>query len=127
MVSIINSKINFSDMNIYDEALSLKHYINNIKCFITSSPVEIINKRKANLLKIFDKDISVYYAETKEKHRIISELGIKYYTDDYNAVIHYIDLNCPDCKAYWLDRGYKDQTLPEPVNKINSLTEFFKK
>jgi Zn-finger nucleic acid-binding protein len=39
-------------------------------------------------------------------------------------VIHHIDLNCPDCKAYWLDREYKDKTLPETFNKISNLTEF---
>ncbi|MHB1702819.1 MAG: hypothetical protein ACYCS0_01180 [bacterium] len=125
-VSLINSKIDFSDMDIFEEVQNLKHYINNIKCFITSSPEEILHLRKANILKIFDNDIPVYYAEPGEKHRIISEFGIKYFIDDYNAVIHHIDLNCPDCNAYWLNRGYKDETLPEPVNKINNLTEFFK-
>jgi len=124
-VSLINSKIDFSDMDIFDEVLNLKNYINNIKCFITSSPSEILNKRRDNIRKVFNKDIPLYYAGTEEKHRIISELGIKYFIDDYNAVIHHIDLNCQDCKAYWLNRGYKDKTLPEPVNKINNLTEFF--
>ena len=126
-VSLINSKIDFSDMDIFNEVLNLKSYINNIKCFITSSPSEILNKRRDNIRKVFNKDIPLYYAGAKEKHRIISELGIKYFIDDYNAVIHHIELNCPDCKAYWLNRGYKDKTLPEPVNKINSLTDFFKK
>ena len=68
---------------------------------------------------------SLYHADTKEKHRIISELGIKYFIDDYNTVIHHIELNCPECNAYWLNRGYGDFNLPEPENKINSLTEFF--
>jgi hypothetical protein len=125
-LSLINSNIDYSDMDIYPEIENLKHYINNIKCFITSSPLEILDLRKANISKIFDKDIPVYYAGTEEKHRIISELGIKYYIDDYNAVVYHIGLNCPDCKAYWLDRGYKDKSLPEPVNKINNLTEFLK-
>jgi hypothetical protein len=125
-VSLINSRIDFSDMEVFDEVLNLKHYIKDIKCFITSSPIEILHLRKANLLKIFSKDIPVYYAETKEKHRIISELGIKYFIDDYNAVIHNIVLNCPKCNAYWLNRGYGDFSLPEPKNKINSLAEFFK-
>ena len=124
-ISLINSKIDFSDMDIFDEVRNLKYYINNIKCFITSSPIEILHKRKANLLKIFDKDIPVYYAEPGDKHIVIKDLGIKYFIDDYNAVIHHIDLNCPDCKAYWLNRGYKDETLPETINKINSLAEFF--
>ena len=123
-ISLINSKIDFSDMDIFDEVINLKRYINNVKCFITSSPLEMLHLRKANISKIFGKDIPVYYADTKEKHRIISELGIKYFIDDYNAVIHHIEANCPDCKAYWLNRGYKDETLPEPVNKINNLTEF---
>ncbi len=124
-LSLINLNIDYSDMDIYPEIENLKYYIDNIKCFITSSALEILHLRKANISKIFDKDIPVYYAETKEKHRIISELGIKYYIDDYNAAIHHIELNCPNCKAYWLNRGYKDKTLPEPVNKINNLTEFF--
>ncbi len=126
-VSLINSGIDFSDMDIFDEVLNLKRYINNIKCFITSSPLEILHLRKANISKIFDKDIPVYYAETKEKYRIISEFGIKYFIDDYNAVIHHIEANCPDCKAYWLNRGYRDFSLPEPENKIKSLKEFLKK
>ncbi|MHB8232906.1 MAG: hypothetical protein ACYDDB_08400 [bacterium] len=126
-VSLINSNIDFSDMDIFEEVLNLKHYINNIKCFITSSPLDILHLRKTNTSKIFGKDIPVYYAEPGEKHRIISEVGIKYFIDDYNAVIHHIDLNCSDCKAYWLNRGYKDETLPEPVNKINNLTEFFER
>jgi hypothetical protein len=124
--SLINSKIDFSDVDIYGEIENLKHYINNIKCFITSSPIEILHKRKANISKIFDKDIPIYYVGPGDKHKIISALEIKYFIDDYNAVINHIDLNCPDCKAYWLDRGYKDKLLPEPVNKINNLTEFFK-
>ncbi|RZD15774.1 MAG: hypothetical protein EVJ46_09650 [Candidatus Acididesulfobacter guangdongensis] len=125
-LSLINLNIDYSDMDIFDEVLNLKRYIINIKCFITSFPEEILHLRKSNLSKIFNKDIPVYYAGVQEKHRIISELGIKYFIDDYDAVIHHIELNCPDCKAYWLNRGYKDKTLPEPVNKINNLTEFFK-
>jgi hypothetical protein len=124
-LSLIRSSIDYSDMDIYPEIENLKHYINNIKCFITSFPEEILHLRKSNLYNIFNKDIPVYYAGVQEKHRIISALGIKYYIDDYNAVIHHIELNCPDCKAYWLNRGYKDKSLPEPVNKINNLTEFF--
>ncbi len=124
-LSLIRSNIDYSDMDIYPEIENLKHYIKNIKCFITSSHEEILHLRKVNLRKIFNKDIPVYYADAKEKHRIISELGIKYFIDDYNAVIHHIEVNCPDCKAYWLNRGYKDNALPEPVNKINNLTEFF--
>ena len=120
-VSLINSKIDFSDMDIFDEIINLKHYIGNIKCFITSSPKEALHFRKLNISKIFGKDIPIYHADTKEKHRIISELGIKYFIDDYNLAIHHIELNCPDCQAYWLNRGYKDKTLPEPVNKINNL------
>ncbi len=123
-LSLINLNIDYSDIDIYPEIKNLKHYINNIKCFITSSHEEILHLRRTNLRKIFNKDIPVYYAGVQEKHRIISALGIKYYIDDYNAVIHHIELNCPDCKAYWLNRGYKDKTLPEPVNKINNLTEF---
>ena len=57
----------------------------------------------------------IYYTDTKEKHRIISEFGIKYFIDDYNAVIHHIDLNYMDCKAYRLNCGYKDETLTEPL------------
>jgi len=125
-VSLINSKIDFSDIEIYDEVLFLKEHIRNIKCFITSSPLEILDKRKYNIRNAFNKNIPLYYASAEEKHRIISELGIKYFIDDYNAVIHHIELNCPDCNAIWLNRGYKDETLPEPVNKVNSLTEFFK-
>jgi len=124
-VSLINSKIDFSDIDIYDEVLLLKSHIKNIKCFITSSPAEILDKRRDNIIKVFNKDIPIYYAGIDEKHKIISELGIKYFIDDHNAVIHHIEKNCPDCKAIWLDRGYKDKTLPEPDNKINSLTEFF--
>jgi hypothetical protein len=126
-LSLINLNIDYSDMDIFDEVLNLKHYISNIKCFITSFPKEILHLRKANLYNIFNKDIPVYYASVQEKHRIISEFGIKYYIDDYNAVIHHIGLNCPECKAYWLNRGYGDFSLPEPENRINSLTEFFKR
>ena len=57
-ISLINSKIDFSDVDIFDEVRNLKCYINNIKCFITSSPVAILHKRKANLLKILDLDFS---------------------------------------------------------------------
>ena len=126
-VSLINSKIDFSDIEIYDEVLFLKNHIKDIKCFITSSPLEILDKRRDNIRNAFNKNIPLYYAGAEEKHRIISELGIKYFIDDYNAVIHHIELNCPDCKAIWLNRGYKDKTLPEPINKVNSLTDFFEK
>ena len=125
-VSLINSRIDFSDMEVFDEVVNLKDYIKDIKCFITSSPKEALHLRKINISKIFGKDIPIYHADTKEKHRIISKLGIKYFIDDYNLAIHHIELNCPECQAYWLNRGYKDETLPEPVNKINSLTEFLK-
>jgi hypothetical protein len=125
-VSLINSKIDFSNMDIFEEVLNLKHYINNIRCFITSSPVDLLPLRKANLYRILDKDIPVYYAEPGKKHIVIKDLGIKYFIDDHNVVIYHINLNCPTCKAYWLDRGYKDEILPKPINKINSLTEFFK-
>ena len=125
-VSLINSRIDFSDMEVFDEVLNLKLYINGIKCFITSSPKEALHLRKLNIANVFGKDIPVYHADTKEKHRIISELGIKYFIDDYNLAIHHIELNCPECNAYWLNRGYGDFSLPEPENKINSLTEFFK-
>ncbi|MHB8282715.1 MAG: hypothetical protein ACYDDE_07940, partial [bacterium] len=37
-ISLINSNIDFSDMDIFEEVKNLKYYINNIKCFITSSP-----------------------------------------------------------------------------------------
>ena len=124
-VSLINSKIDFSDMEVFEEVVKLKHYIKDIKCFITSSPKEAQHLRKINLFKILGKDIPIYHADTKEKHRIISKFGIKYFIDDYNLAINHIESNCPDCKAYWLNRGYKDETLPEPVNKINNLTEFF--
>ena len=126
-VSLINSKIDFSDMEVFDEVISLKRYIKDIKCFITSSPKEALHLRKINISKIFGKDIPIYHADTKEKHRIILELRIKYFIDDYNLAIHHIELNCPDCKAYWLNRGYGDFSLPDSVNKINSLMEFFKK
>ena len=76
------------------------------------------------MLKIFNKDIYIYHADTKEKHIIISELGIKYFIDYYNLAIHHIELNCPDCKAYWLDRGYGDFSLPEHENKIKNLSDF---
>ena len=125
-VSLINSKIDFSDMEVFGEIINLKHYIKDIKCFITSSPKEALHLRKINISKVFGKDIPVYHANTKEKHRIISELGIKYFIDDYNLAIHHIELNCPDCRPYWLNRGYGDFSLPEPKNKINSLAEFFK-
>ena len=125
-VSLINSRIDFSDMEVFDEVLNLKHHIKGIKCFITASPKEALHLRKLNVSKVLGKDIPVYHADTKEKHRIISELGIKYFIDDYNLAIHHIELNCPECKAYWLNRGYGDFSLPEPENKINSLTEFFK-
>jgi hypothetical protein len=125
-VSLINARIDFSDMEVFDEVLNLKHHIKGIKCFITSSPKEALHLRKLNVSKVFGKDIPVYHADTKEKHRIISELGIKYFIDDYNFAIHHIELNCPECNAYWLNRGYGDFSLPEPENKINSLTEFFK-
>ena len=124
-VSLINSRIDFSDMEVFNEVLNLKHYINGIKCFITASPKENLHLRKLNISEVFGKDIPVYHAGTKQKHRIISELGIKYFIDDYNTVIHYIELKCPECNAYWLNRGYGDFSLPEPENKINSLTEFF--
>ena len=39
-VSLINSRIDFSDMEVFNEVLNLKHYINGIKCFITASPKE---------------------------------------------------------------------------------------
>ena len=124
-VSLINSKIDFSDMEVFDEVINLKHHIKNIKCFITASPKEALHLRKLNVSKVFGKDIPVYHADTKEKHRIISELGIKYFIDDYNLAIHHIELNCPECKAYWLNRVYGDFSLPKPQNKINSLSEFF--
>ena len=124
-VSLINSKIDFSDMEVFDEVINLKHHIKDIKCFITASPKETLHLRELNVSKVFGKDIPVYHADTKEKHRIISELGIKYFIDDYNLAIHHIESNCPECNAYWLNRGYGDFNLPEPKNKINSLTEFF--
>ena len=124
-VSLINAKIDFSDMEVFDEVINLKHHIKDIKSFITSSPKEALHLRKLNVLKVFGKDIPVYHTDTKEKHRIISELGIKYFIDDYNTAIYHIELNCPECKAYWLNRGYGDFSLSEPENKINSLTEFF--
>ena len=126
-VSLINSKIDFSDMEVFYEVISLKRYIKDIKCFITSSPKEALHLRKINISRIFGKDIPIYHADTKEKHRIISELGIKYFIDDYNLSIHHIELNCPKCQAYWLNRGYEDFSLPEPENKIKSLTDFFEK
>ena len=125
-VSLINLKIDFSDMEVFDEVISLKHYIKDIKCFITSSPIETLHLRKINISKVFGKDIPIYHADTKEKHRIISELGIKYFIDDYNLAIYHIEINCHDCRPYWLNRGYGDFSLPKPQNKINSLTEFFK-
>ena len=124
-VSLINSRIDFSDMEVFDEVINLKHHIKDIKCFITASPKETSHLRKLNVSKVLGKDIPVYHADTKEKHRIISELGIRYFIDDYNLAIHHIELNCPECNAYWLNRGYGDFSLPEPDNKINSLTEFF--
>jgi len=124
-VSLINSKIDFSNMEIYDEVLFLKNHIKNIKCFITSSPEDIIADRMNSIRRVFGKDIPLYRTGFDEKHKVISELGIKYFIDDYNGVIHHIEQNCPACKAVWLNRGYKDETLPEPANKINSLTEFF--
>ncbi|MFW0885014.1 hypothetical protein ACMCNP_08280 [Candidatus Acidulodesulfobacterium sp. H_13] len=124
-VSLINLRIDFTNMDIFDEILSLRHHIDDIMCFITASPKEILHLRKKNLSKIFKKNIPVYYAETEKKHDIINDLGIKYFIDDYNATIHYVNINCPDCNAYWLDRGYKDKTLPDSKNKINNLTEFF--
>ena len=126
-VSLINSKIDFSDMEVFDEVINLKRHIKNIKCFITSSPLEALHLRKINISKIFDKDIPVYHADTKEKHRIISELGIKYFIDDYNLAIYHIEINCHDCRPYWLNRGYGDFSLQEPQNKINSLAEFLAK
>ena len=45
-VSLINSRIDFSDMEVFNEVLNLKHYINGIKCFITSSPKEALHLRK---------------------------------------------------------------------------------
>ena len=83
-VSLINSRIDFSDMEVFDEVLNLKLYINGIKCFITASPKEALHLRKLNVSEVLGKDIPVYHADTKEKHRIISELGIRYFIDDYN-------------------------------------------
>ncbi len=60
---------------------------------------------------IFGEEIPVYQIKPSEKYRIISELGIKYFIDDYNLAIHHIELNCPDRKAYWLNRGCRDFSL----------------
>lgn len=126
-LSLINSKIDFSDMDVFEEVPRLKRHIAEINCFITSSPREILHLRKINLKRIFGKDIPLHYAEPGEKRITIKELGIKYFIDDYNVVIHHIDLNHPECKAYWLDRGYMDKSLPEPKNKVSSLAEFLGK
>jgi hypothetical protein len=77
-ISLINSRIDFSDMEIFDEVANLKHYIKDIKCFIASSPEEALDLRKLNISKIFGKDIPIYHANSKEKHRIISELEINF-------------------------------------------------
>ena len=45
-VFLINSRIDFSDMEVFDEVLNLKLYINGIKCFITASPKEALHLRK---------------------------------------------------------------------------------